>query len=106
MRDSVYMCTREKEFSKHFLLSQVEIFVKSSSESAGFMRLGYLSFDSNERSQHQARELKSVHIDAVADTVKLVVHQCHANKLNIYSQVRYHHPLEMNTYIVLAGCID
>jgi hypothetical protein len=28
-----------------------------------FKRLGYLSFDSNERSNHQARELKSVHVN-------------------------------------------
>jgi hypothetical protein len=55
-------------------------------------RLGYLSFDSNERSNHQARELKSVHVTVDAELVRLVIHRCHVNKLNIYNQVR------------LAGC--
>eukprot|EP00899_Mesostigma_viride_P016474 jgi/Mesvir1/24828/Mv22068-RA.1 len=50
-------------------------------------RLGYLSFDSNERSNHQARELKSVHVDVDALLVRLVCHKCHVNKLNIYNQV-------------------
>lgn len=51
-------------------------------------RLGYLSFDSNERSNHQARELKSVHVTVEAELVRLVIHRCHVNKLNIYNQVR------------------
>lgn len=53
-------------------------------------RLGYLSFDSNERSNHQARELKSVHVTVEAELVRLVIHRCHVNKLNIYNQVRHH----------------
>lgn len=53
-------------------------------------RLGYLSFDSNERSGHQARELKSVHVSVDAAALRLVVHRCHVNKLNIYNQVRRH----------------
>jgi hypothetical protein len=51
-------------------------------------RLGYLSFDSNERSGHQARELKSVHVSVDVSALRLVVHRCHVNKLNIYNQVR------------------
>lgn len=50
-------------------------------------RLGHLSFDSNERSQHQARELKSVQVNAAALLVRLVLHKCHINQLNIYNQV-------------------
>jgi hypothetical protein len=50
-------------------------------------RLGYLSFDNNERSNHQARELKSVHVTVEAELVRLVIHRCHVNKLNIYNQV-------------------
>jgi centrosomal protein CEP104 len=53
-------------------------------------RLGYLSFDSNERSNHQARELKSVHVTVDAQLVRLVIHRCHVNKLNIYNQVWCH----------------
>lgn len=52
-----------------------------------FKRLGYLSFDSNERSNHQARELKSVHVNVHAFLLRLVIHRCHVNKLNIYNQV-------------------
>ena len=51
-----------------------------------FKRLGYLSFDSNERSSHQARELKSVHVNVPALLIRLVIHRCHVNKLNIYNQ--------------------
>ena len=52
-----------------------------------FRRLGYLSFDSNRRSNFQARELKSVMLNTVAQVVKLVPHRCHVNSLNIYNQV-------------------
>lgn len=55
--------------------------------SSSMRRLGYLSFDSNERSNHQARELKSVHVTVEAELVRLVIHRCHVNKLNIYNQV-------------------
>lgn len=51
-------------------------------------RLGHLSFDSNERSQHQARELKSVQVNATALLIRFVLHKCHINQLNIYNQVR------------------
>jgi centrosomal protein CEP104 len=54
-------------------------------------RLGYLSLDPNERSNHQARELKSVHVDTPAHVIKFVLHKCHPNKLNIYNQVRALH---------------
>ena len=52
-----------------------------------FKRLGYLSFDSNRRSNFQARELKSVMLNTVAQAIKLVPHRCHVNSLNIYNQV-------------------
>ena len=50
-------------------------------------RLGYLSFNSNERTGHQARELKSVKVHSDAYLLRLVVQRCHTNKLNIYNQV-------------------
>ena len=50
-------------------------------------RLGHLSFDANTASGHQARELKSVHVNVDAAILRLVVHKCHVNKLNIYNQV-------------------
>lgn len=75
------------------IATKVEVFVGSpqslneETNAASYKRLGYLSFDSNERSNHQARELKSVHVNVHASHIKLVVHRCHVNKLNIYNQV-------------------
>lgn len=52
-------------------------------------RLGFLNFDSNERSQFTARELKSVSLSGTtARFVRLLFHKCHANAANLYSQVR------------------
>jgi centrosomal protein CEP104 len=74
------------------IASKVEVFVAcpkpgEETSKAPFSRLGYLSFDSNERSNYQARELKTVHVNTQAYFVRLVVHRCHMNKLNLYSQV-------------------
>ena len=54
---------------------------------AQFKRLGYLSLNSNERSQFQARELKSVYIDHKARFLKIKLHKCHINKYNLVNQV-------------------
>jgi len=43
--------------------------------------------DSNERSNFQARELKSVYIDYKTDKIKFSLHRCHTNKHNTYAQV-------------------
>ena len=43
--------------------------------------------DSNEKSQFQARELKSVYVDSVTLLLKIVFHKCYANKFNLYNQV-------------------
>jgi len=74
------------------IATKVEVFVATPNpgedmSKTPFKRLGYLSFDSNERSNHQARELKSVHVNVPALFIRLVVHRCHVNKLNIYNQV-------------------
>lgn len=52
-----------------------------------FKRLGYLSLNSNERSQFQARELKSVYIDHRARFLRIKLHKCHVNKYNLVNQV-------------------
>lgn len=49
--------------------------------------MGYLSLDANERSGFQARELKSVYVDANAVLLKLIFHQCHANNFNVFKQI-------------------
>jgi len=56
-------------------------------ETAQFKRLGYLSLDNNERSQFQARELKSVYVDVSAQFLKILFHKCHVNRYNIVNQV-------------------
>lgn len=52
-----------------------------------FNRLGFLSLETNERSGFQARELKSVYVDAYALLLKVVLHKCHVNKFNLHNQV-------------------
>eukprot|EP00803_Ostreobium_quekettii_P001792 evm.model.scf_816.1 EVM.evm.TU.scf_816.1 scf_816:1247-3376(-) len=56
-------------------------------ERVEWKRLGYLSFDSNERSGYLARELKSVHVTSRGSLLQFSAHRCHINKLNIYNQV-------------------
>ncbi|RYG69676.1 hypothetical protein EON64_02155, partial [archaeon] len=69
--------------------SKVEIYVGKGSnyDNAQFKRLGYLSLDSNERSNYQARELKTVFVDCVGSFLKLLVFENHVNKVNMYNQV-------------------
>jgi len=51
--------------------------------------LRYLSLDPNDRRGHQARELKSIYMDSSAAAIRLLLHNCYTNKLNVYNQVRY-----------------
>ena len=71
------------------IATKVEIFIGqgNSYNSAQFKRLGYLSLDSNERSQYQARELKTVYIDNPGRYIRLVVHRNFVNKQNLFNQV-------------------
>uniref|UniRef100_A0A671L7Q1 Centrosomal protein of 104 kDa n=1 Tax=Sinocyclocheilus anshuiensis TaxID=1608454 RepID=A0A671L7Q1_9TELE len=50
-------------------------------------RLGYVSLSDNEKTVFRARELKSVHVDAVGSYLKLTFHRNHVNQYNIYNQV-------------------
>jgi len=52
-----------------------------------FKRLGHLSFHSNEKTNFQARELKTVHVSHAAHLVKLSLQGPHMNQHNIYNQV-------------------
>ena len=71
------------------IASKIEIFIGngSSYRSAEFKRLGYLSLDNNEKSQYQARELKTVYIDFTGSYIRLVIHRNYVNKLNLFNQV-------------------
>ena len=71
------------------IATKIELFVGEgpSYGQASWRRLGYLSLDDNARSEYQARELKSVYIDASGGFLKLLVHKCYVNKHNIFNQV-------------------
>jgi len=77
------------------IATRIEIFVGTAVEGdprpaysrAKFKRMGYVSLDPNERSNFQARELKTVQFNSSGLFLKLVVHKCSVNRLNIYSQV-------------------
>ena len=54
-----------------------------------FEKLGHFSLDSNERSAYQARELKTVYVPQASEGqyLKLLLHKCHVNEHNLYSQL-------------------
>ncbi|XP_022101600.1 centrosomal protein of 104 kDa-like isoform X2 [Acanthaster planci] len=52
-----------------------------------YKRLGYVAMSDNSKTGYKARELKSVHVDAVGQYVRLVIHKNHVNKYNVYNQV-------------------
>lgn len=71
------------------IASKVEIFLGQGSryETASFRRLGYLSLDTNERTDYKARELKTVYVDRSANFVRLILHKNHMNPFNNFNQV-------------------
>ncbi|XP_054993749.1 centrosomal protein of 104 kDa [Sorex araneus] len=79
---------------QHMIASKVEFYVSESLPeyfapypAERFRRLGYVSLCDNEKTGCRARELKSVYVDAVGQFLKLIFHQNHVNKYNIYNQV-------------------
>ncbi|KAM9752018.1 centrosomal protein of 104 kDa isoform 2-T2 [Menidia menidia] len=50
-------------------------------------RLGYVSLSDNDKTGFKARELKSVHVDAVGMYLRLTLHKNHVNRYNHYNQV-------------------
>jgi centrosomal protein CEP104 len=90
MVDGDVLISQIQVLSHQFKISsKIEIFIGSgnSPATATFKRLGYLSLDSNERSDYQARELKTVYINKSGTFLKLVLNENHPNKHNIYNQV-------------------
>lgn len=47
----------------------------------------YVQLSDNEVAGYKARELKTIHIDSEGDYIKIQVHKCHINPLNLYNQV-------------------
>ncbi|XP_056585598.1 centrosomal protein of 104 kDa [Triplophysa dalaica] len=56
-------------------------------QTQNLQRLGYVSLSDNEKTGFRARELKSVHVDAVGTYLKLTFHKNHVNQYNVYNQV-------------------
>lgn len=73
------------------IATQIELFVGDGDnyESAHFKRLGYLSLNGNVESNYQARELKSVYVNAPGQFLRILVHKCYINEHNFFNQVRY-----------------
>uniref|UniRef100_A0A665SVW7 Centrosomal protein of 104 kDa n=1 Tax=Echeneis naucrates TaxID=173247 RepID=A0A665SVW7_ECHNA len=53
-------------------------------------RLGYVSLSDNEKTGFKARELKSVHVDAIGTYLRMTFHKNHVNIYNHYNQVLAH----------------
>ena len=71
---------REIQFLSHQfnIASKIEIFIKTPG-SDKFKKIGYLSLDNNERSNFQARELKTVYMNYTCTQIKLNLHKNHTN---------------------------
>ncbi|KAI5082848.1 hypothetical protein GOP47_0002591 [Adiantum capillus-veneris] len=75
------------------IASKVEVFASSESPWGGkeslkqMKQLGFVSLDPNDKTKHQARELKHISIDCQAILVRLLLHTCFLNKMNAYNQV-------------------
>ncbi|KAI9262073.1 hypothetical protein BY458DRAFT_515368 [Sporodiniella umbellata] len=52
-----------------------------------FTRLGYVCFDNNAKAQFRARELKSIKVNSNGEYIRLVIRNCHRNRLNTHDQV-------------------
>uniref|UniRef100_A0A2K6FCV0 Centrosomal protein 104 n=1 Tax=Propithecus coquereli TaxID=379532 RepID=A0A2K6FCV0_PROCO len=79
---------------QYMIASKIEFYISESLpeyfvpyQGERFRRLGYVSLCDNEKTGCKARELKSVYVDAVGQFLKLIFHQNHVNKYNIYNQV-------------------
>ncbi|KAM9856110.1 centrosomal protein of 104 kDa [Aulostomus maculatus] len=61
------------------------------SSTPGFLgplhRLGYVFLSDNEKTGFKARELKSVHVDAIGRYLRVTFHRNHVNRYNRYDQV-------------------
>ncbi|EDO36321.1 predicted protein, partial [Nematostella vectensis] len=54
---------------------------------SGWQSSRYVGLSDNESTQFKARELKSIHLDAEGQFIKLLVHKNYVNRYNLYNQV-------------------
>ncbi|KAI9007147.1 hypothetical protein BC832DRAFT_432104 [Gaertneriomyces semiglobifer] len=52
-----------------------------------FSRIGYIELNDGVEIGYKARELRSVHMNAEGEFLKIVLYKCHMNGLNTYNQV-------------------
>jgi len=52
-----------------------------------YKKIGFFFPDTNEKSEFQARELKSLHLDYQCHKIKLILHRNHQNMNNIFKQI-------------------
>lgn len=74
------------------IASRVEMYVGVGSDyqESDFERLGFMNLDGNERSNFQARELKTVYIDErQANFIRFIIHRPHHNNKNLFQQVGF-----------------
>lgn len=79
---------------QYMIPSKVEFHIGDSlpeSSPSGFpgtmRKLGYVSLSDNEKTSFKARELKSVHVDAIGTYLRVTLHKNHVNRHNHFSQV-------------------
>ena len=87
-RVEIFLATRPNKMSEN--IHENDTVDQGWNEDAiSFQRLGYVSFDCNERSNFRARELKSIKLGGIHDVsfIKLVLHECHGNIYNPDNQV-------------------
>ncbi|XP_048873244.1 centrosomal protein of 104 kDa isoform X2 [Brienomyrus brachyistius] len=86
---------------QHLIPSKIEFHMGDNPVGPGhFHRLGYVSLSDNEKTGYKARELKSVHVDAVGTHLRLTFHKNYASPHNLYNQVAL---IAVN---VLADAVD
>eukprot|EP00347_Sterkiella_histriomuscorum_P005376 403356849 len=61
--------------------------IKDGLSSDQYLRIGYFQYNDNSRSDYQAREMKTLHVDVLAQYLKIVLYQPFDNKLNLFQQV-------------------
>ncbi|XP_068014266.1 centrosomal protein of 104 kDa isoform X2 [Melanerpes formicivorus] len=79
---------------QYMISSRVEFYISESLpecfapyQAERFHRLGYVPLSDNQKTAFEARELKSVYVDAVGQYLKLIFHKNYVNKHNLYGQV-------------------
>lgn len=69
------------------LINDLKNFIPNDKINETYKKIGFFFTDTNEKSDFQARELKSIHLDYQCHKIKFVMHRNHANMNNIFNQI-------------------